>query len=80
MKKNIITIIVVALLMFLSFMTGRSLKDREIVTKANAEPVIESNMMKLSSGVRYEKVYAYGLTFIVFTSTYSNDMEVFCIQ
>jgi len=80
MKKNIITIIVVVLLMFLSFMTGRSLKDREIVTKVNAEPVIESNMMTLSSGVRYEKVYAYGLTFIVFTNVYSNDMEVFCIQ
>lgn len=80
MKKNIITIIVVALLMFLSFMTGRILKDREIVTKVNAEPVIESEMTMMSSGVRYEKVYAYGLTFIVFINSYSGDMEVFCIQ
>lgn len=79
MKKNIITIIVVALLMFLSFMTGRSLKDKEIVTKVNAEPVIESNMMNLSSGVSYEKVYAYGHTFIVFSNC-TGEMEVFCIQ
>lgn len=80
MKKNIITIIVVAVLMFLAFMSGKSLSTKEIVTKVNAEPVIESEMTMMSSGVRYEKVYAYGLTFIVFTSTYSNDMEVFCIQ
>lgn len=80
MKKNIITIIVVGVLMFLAFMSGKSLSTKEIVTKVNAEPVIESEMTMMSSGVRYEKVYAYGLTFIVFTSTYSNDMEVFCIQ
>lgn len=80
MKKNIITIIVVALLMFLSFMTGRILKDREIVTKVNAEPVIESNMMSLSSGVRYERIYAYGNYFIVFSNSAGTDIEVFCVQ
>lgn len=80
MNNKVFAVIVVAVLMFLAFMSGKSLNTKEVVTKVNAEPVIESEMTMMSSGVRYEKVYAYGLTFIIFTNSYSGDMEVFCIQ
>lgn len=79
MNNKVFAVIVVAVLMFLAFMSGKSLSTKEVVTKVNAEPVIESEMTMMSSGVSYEKVYAYGHTFIVFSNC-TGEMEVFCIQ
>lgn len=84
MKKSSLSekigVILICLLALVSLI-GTSFKGksyhRSIINEAKANEItsIPDNMNITSCGVRYEKVYAYGHTFIIFSSK-SGDIEV----
>jgi hypothetical protein len=85
MKKSSLSekigVILICLLVLVSLI-GTFLKDKSysgsIINEAKANEItsIPNNMNMTGCGVRYERIYAYGHTFIVFSSASGGDIEV----
>lgn len=80
MNKKACTIIALLFALFLAFMAGKSFSSTEVVNEIKADPIPESQVMTTTTGVRYERVYAYGCYFLVFSNNSGTDIEVFCMQ
>lgn len=81
MKKSSLSkvgiILICLLTLIFTFLLGQLHSEKNIINQAKANEItsIPDNMNITSWGVRYEKVYAYGHTFIIFSSA-SGDIEV----